>query len=348
MLQKLIPEDGLAIRRFGGGSEEGTRLFLRATYSFLADKNPHTRRAYRTALKQFFEAFDWVCPRDVDAAMIASFKRQLMETCSDPTVYQRLSALSSFFEHLKRPQGASVGGLVDHNPVSSVNRSDLVAHAEPRPMSWPTFKKLIGGIPGDPMGLRDRAILLFFAFTGRRRAEVCSLRVRNLDLSSDPRTYACRVKGNRWLRWELPDVCWRAISAYWIASDRIGTLKPESAVFAATPHQQRVREALSNMSPHEPMAPAEMRRTLLRAAERVGLEDDPTVHVHALRHMAAHTLQDAGVDVRGIQEFLGHKSLATTERYLRQLGGVRRSFEDKMQEIRRDPAAALETLEDQL
>ena len=37
---------------------------------------------------------------------------------------------------------------------------------------------------------------------------------------------------------------------------------------------------------------------------------------HALRHAAATAAYDATHDLRGVQEFLGHSSLATTERYI--------------------------------
>ncbi|HEY5657764.1 MAG TPA: tyrosine-type recombinase/integrase [Myxococcota bacterium] len=348
MLEKVTPQNGLALRRFGGGDEEGMRLFLRALYSFLADKNPNTRRSYGTAIRQFFKRYDWVCPRDVDVAMVAAYKTELLEAGrADATVYQRLSALSAFFEHLRRPQSASVGGLVAFNPVAAVSRSDIVPHGEVEAMRWETFETIITGVPGDPQGLRDRAILLFFAFTGRRRAEVCGLRVRDLSVAARPFTYSCRVKGNKRMRWELPEVCWNAISAYWIAADRVGALLPEHAVFAASEHGQR-RGTRRDVDPHAPLRPKEMARILKRAAARVGLEREPTVHVHALRHMAAHSLEEAGVDVRGIQEFLGHASLATTERYLRKLGGVRRSFESKMGQVRRNLSFALETLEDRV
>jgi integrase len=38
---------------------------------------------------------------------------------------------------------------------------------------------------------------------------------------------------------------------------------------------------------------------------------------HALRHTAASNLYDATRDARAVQDFLGHRNLATTDRYLR-------------------------------
>lgn len=348
MLEKVAPQDGVALARFGGGSQEGQRRYLRALYAFLAEKGPNTRRSYSTAIRQFFDAYDWPCPADVDAAMVADYKAQLLASGrSDATVYQRLSALSAFFEFLRRPQSAQVGGLVLHNPVRSISRADVMPHGIVDAMRWETFETILRAIPGDPMGLRDRAILLFFAFTGRRRAEVCNLRVRDLETKHKPYTYRCRVKGNRWMQWELPEAVWLSISEYWVASDRLGSLRGDHAVFAASEYGQ-ARGLRRDCDPHEPLKPKEMARILKRAAARVGLEHDPRVHVHALRHMAAHTLEEAGVDVRGIQEFLGHSSLATTERYLNQLTGIRRSFESKITEVRANLNDALETLEDRL
>jgi site-specific recombinase XerD len=56
-------------------------------------------------------------------------------------------------------------------------------------------------------------------------------------------------------------------------------------------------------------------------AKRAGLER--RIHPHALRHTFARELYDEGVGIREIQVALGHRSLATTETYLRSIGATR-------------------------
>lgn len=62
-----------------------------------------------------------------------------------------------------------------------------------------------------------------------------------------------------------------------------------------------------------PLTTAAMRRRLHATSRRAGLERKVTPHM--IRHSAATTLIESGVDIRFVQRLLGHSSLATTEKY---------------------------------
>jgi len=57
------------------------------------------------------------------------------------------------------------------------------------------------------------------------------------------------------------------------------------------------------------------RNAWIKARKRAGLSSDPQVVPHILRHTCASRLAQSGVDIKRIQEFLGHKTLAMTLRY---------------------------------
>jgi integrase len=181
-------------------------------------------------------------------------------------------------------------------------------------------------LPTDPSGIRDRAILLFFAFTGRRRTEVSSLLMKDLDLKSTPKTYRCRVKGGALKHFELPVICYDALKAYWIASGRLSGLHAGAGVFSSMlDAEEEDRD--------KPMSSRMMNKILRRAAERADI-DLSTVRLHGLRHMAAKDLDQAGARLQDIQEFLGHMSPNTTAVYLQKISGPAKAHEEKFMKVR--------------
>lgn len=329
----FVPRENRFLARFGKGDERKLKTYLLMLAAFLEGKPENTKRTYRAAIRQFFEMFDWISPEDVTVAHAVAFKKKLGEKVGDATVYYRISALSSFFEFLKKPAGASEMPLITSNPFDLVPRSDIkpTPYGRATAMDWDTFQKIYDAIPSDPIGMRDKAILIFFAFTGRRRAEVAGLRIRDLSLKSSPRSYSCKVKGGSVKRWQLPDIVYNAIKAYWIAADRLIDLHQGAGVFTAF----HPAGCAVTGEDDAPLSPRAMNDIMHKAAKRAGI-DPATAHIHGLRHMAARDLDKAGARLQDIQEFLGHETPNTTAVYLQKLSGPASAHEDKLMSIRGD------------
>lgn len=327
-----LPVDQGLVLSLGGDDPRRTREIVLAMYAFLINKPLNTRRTYRTGIRQFLDLTSWKDVRSVTLADAAQYKRWLVQRgYSNSTVCTRLAAITSFFTFLTRPVGDDGNQLLTRNPFAFIDRKDVAptpfAHAEP--IAWLDFDKMLKATPTDPIGLRDRAVLIFLAYTGRRRSEVAKLTVGDLNTSTTPRSYKVVTKGNKEQSWELPDLVYEYIRAHWISSGRLTKLRPDSGVFGPV----KVCPLTANLDPERPLHNDVIAKIVKRAAKRAGL-DASKVKVHGLRHMAARDLDAAGARLQDIQHFLGHSWPNTTSRYLGQLRGPAKSMFKELHEVR--------------
>ncbi len=297
------------------GDERDREARVQALYEsvevFLNDKPENTRRTYRTALRQFFRVVgkEPALVSDVDAV---NYKRWLVEDqkYKKNTICTRLAALDSFFTFLVNRKGSD-GRALAQNPFDVVSRKDV------RPTPFATavtvdgsdFKKMLAAVPTDAIGLRDRAVLIFLAWTGRRRAEVARLRMGDLHLSTAPgerRLYTVTVKGGQEKRFDLPDEAYEAMREHWTSSGRLQWMRTTSPVFGQVGARADVDQPLEQRT---------IWVIVKRAAVRAGL-DATKIKTHGLRHMFARDLDRAGMRLQDIKESLGHASADTTMGYL--------------------------------
>ena len=99
-------------------------------------------------------------------------------TPSAATIGARIACLSSFYRFAIRM------GLVTANPCDAVERPRTIA-APARGLSAEQVRRLLAVVPDTIAGRRDRAILLTFVLTGRRRAEVIGLRAGDISLEGE-------------------------------------------------------------------------------------------------------------------------------------------------------------------
>ena len=143
-------------------------------------------------------------------------------------------------------------------------------------------------------GLRDVAILTILYGCGLRISEALALNVGDINHNDFLKIHG---KGNKE----------RIVPILPIVKDKI------DAYTNACPYNFKHGEALFLGARGERLSPRIVQRTLEKIRHSLGLPDNLTPH--ALRHSFATHLLAEGINLRSIQELLGHASLSTTQRY---------------------------------
>ena len=140
---------------------------------------------------------------------------------------------------------------------------------------------------------RDYAILSLLAYSGLRVSELCNLRFEDIDLSERV-VYVHSGKGDKDRIVVISEAATEAIENYLMnRTDDI--------------------QYLFSSQKSEHITRVQVFRIVRKYANRAGIKKNVTPHV--LRHTLATTMLRRGVDIRFIQQFLGHSSVATTQIY---------------------------------
>lgn len=201
---------------------------------------------------------------------------------------RKIATIRSFYKYLtvKTKQ-------LDVNPVEGLD-TPKTTKSLPRYLTLDESRHLLDAVDGVNRE-RDYCIICLFLNCGLRISEIVGLNI------GDVRGDSLRVlgKGNKERIVYLNDACQAAIEAYKpVRSQMVGS--SVSALFVSNRRQRMGREAVHAM----------VKKTLLKA----GLDPDK-YSSHKLRHTAATLMLQNGVDVRTLQEVLGHEHLNTTQIY---------------------------------
>jgi site-specific recombinase XerD len=218
---------------------------------------------------------------------------------SSATVGARIACLSSFYRFLIRMNVAT------SNPCDALERPRTVQSVA-RGLSAEEVRRLLAVVPDTTAGRRDRALLLVFVLTGRRRAEVTGLTAGDISVEGETAFYSYRGKGGKAGRRELPRPAYEALCATLADAGLFLTgMAPTASLWQAGAGPAGITSATFY----------NRFRRYLRAA---GL---PPTGLHVLRHTAAKLRRDAGASIEAVSSFLDHSSLAVTSVYLRRLEG---------------------------
>ena len=201
---------------------------------------------------------------------------------------RKLSAIKSFFKYLTVRTKQ-----LEENPVQDLEFPKL-RKTLPKYLTLEESSRLLQSVSG-PNAKRDYAILMIFLSCGIRRSELVGLNITDI--------YEDRIrvvgKGNKERIVYMGSNCKQAIDDYLIERNKI-ELTDNRALFGS-----RNGNRISVTAVHRLV-----KKHLLDA----GL-DATQFSAHKLRHTAATLMLSGGVDVKTVQEVLGHEHLNTTEIY---------------------------------
>lgn len=276
--------------------EEYIRSFERHL-RFEKNCSPHTVRNYISDLMQY-ERFLSGCERpgkggvDTDQLTIRGYLASLQKSNSRSSIGRKLAAIRTFYRFLVRE------GVLDSNPLEGVATPRMKKRL-PKFFSVDDIFRLMDAASGEkPLIVRDRAILELLYSSGLRVGELAALGIDDIDI----RGGMVKVLGKGGKE--------RMIPVGGKALDAIGDyLKLRESMSAGI----KDRSALFLNYRGGRLTSRSVARIVDKYLRMGGVPGKGSPHT--LRHSFATHLLDAGADLRGIQELLGHASLSTTQKY---------------------------------
>ncbi|HEV7236237.1 MAG TPA: tyrosine-type recombinase/integrase [Ktedonobacteraceae bacterium] len=255
-------------------------------YLEVLNHSPETITSYRhdySELQQFSPT-----PLTVDGAE-RYLEFLVSRGLSSSTVQRRCAAASGLYEYLARKN------IVNTNPFRGL-RLPKREQRLPEALDKVTIQTCLDSLPDTPLGWRDKALISVLFGGGGRITEVVTLTLEQVNLTK--REARVVGKGNK---------------------ERIIALSPSSVANLTTyltlHRPQLIKKCDTNrifVNEHGlPFTRFGAAKMVTKRFSTINIR----AHAHTLRHSHATSLCDAGVDLRLVQEALGHASPVTTSRY---------------------------------
>jgi integrase/recombinase XerD len=242
----------------------------------ISKNSDYTRRNYLNSNKQFLN-FVKKNPEDITKDDVKLYVAEYLTEKSSTSIILFLSAIKYAFEN-----------LLEKDITAGIKRPKKEKRI-PTVLSKEEMRRLMNALENKKSKLM---VSLMYA-AGMRVSELVSLKVRDLDF--DEKTGHIRqAKGKK---------------------DRIFNI-PEQLFNKLKKHAEMQKESKSEyLFPGQrgQMSPRNLQKIVSKAAKKAEIKKD--VHCHTLRHSFATHLLENGVDIRKIQELLGHADLSTTQIY---------------------------------
>lgn len=265
-------------------------------------RNPHTRRAYARAAKEFAfwcEHNGFEDLNDIEPIHVAAYIETLQMRLAPPSVKQNLAAIRMLFNWLV------VGHVLMMNPASVVRGpKHSVKKGKTPVLTVEEARTLLDSIPTETdMDLRDRALIGLMIYTFARVGAALKMRVEDVYIQGRRTWIRLHEKGGK--RHEMP--CHHNLDAYLHAYlERMAERDPKAPLFrSVTPRSKALTD--------RPMTQPDAYRMIGRRAIKAGIATK--IGNHSFRATGITEYLRNGGKLEIAQQMANHESARTTGLY---------------------------------
>ncbi len=259
-----------------------------------------TLKAYRIDLKQFTNYISITKPSEITPTLLEGYISFLHKSFKPKTVKRKLASLKALLHYFEYKD------IIEYNPFNKLYIKFKEPVILPKVIPLSTIERLLSAIYNQQFNgstlnrkhnsIRDAAVCELLFATGIRISELCSLHDNDVDLQNG----IIKIYGKG-------------------SKERVLQIGNNPALQALTKYKTEFSDKICacgyffvNNNNH-PLSDQAVRRMLNKYTKLA----DINIHItpHMFRHTFATCLLDADVDIRYIQEMLGHSSINVTEIY---------------------------------
>lgn len=205
---------------------------------------------------------------------------------------RKVSSLRSFYKYL-----TTKANVLEENPIQELEIPAL-KKSLPKYLSLEQSLELLSHVDSSSLK-RDYCMITLFLNCGIRLSELVGLNLSSVHFAA--KTMTVLGKGNKERLLYLNNACIRSLEEYLKERSQIKSIKDKNALFLSSRGTR--------------ITARRVQQIIQRSLEQAGLAGQG-FSTHKLRHTAATLLyQQGGVDIRVLQQMLGHVNLGTTEIY---------------------------------
>lgn len=262
--------------------------------------DPKTLKAYRIDLRQFREQLSVSCVSQISIEMLEAFIGTLHRTFKPKTAKRKIASLKAFFHYLEYKD------LIEANPFNKIHTRFREPITLPKVIPLHTIETFLATMYAQRERaaddgqkkkiLRDIAVIEVLFSTGMRISELCSLRPGDVDLQDG----VILISGKG-------------------AKERKIQIGSRDVLLVLRDYEQKFRFEIGNCQfffvnrVGKRLSEQSVREMINKYCSMAAIQMHITPHM--FRHSFATFLLESDVDIRYIQEMLGHSSINVTEIY---------------------------------